>query len=78
MEYRKKPVVIKAVQITDEWFDLPRGVTLLHDVRQVGVESCLAGRVYGNVGDWLIIDAGGEKSFCNPDIFEMTYEPIEL
>jgi len=81
MEYRKKPVVIEAVQITDEWFDLPHlhpiGVILSPQDRQAEVET-LEGVMRGNVGDWLITGVKGEKYFCKPDIFEMTYEPVTL
>jgi hypothetical protein len=28
-------------------------------------------------GDWIIIGVKGEQYPCKPDIFEMTYEPVE-
>ena len=32
--------------------------------------------MHGSVGDYLIIGIQGEKYFCNPDIFKMTYEKV--
>jgi len=36
----------------------------------------LEGTMHGSVGDYLIIGIQGEKYFCNPDIFKMTYEKV--
>ena len=57
--YRKKPIVIKAAQIT----------------QPMEVET-LEGTMHGSVGDYLIIGVQGEKYFCKPDIFKMTYEKV--
>lgn len=29
-------------------------------------------------GDWIITGVKGENYPCKPDIFEMTYEPVEI
>ena len=82
MKFRKKPVVIDAVQITDEWFDNdhpnplhPIGVMIYPRERLVEVRT-LEGVMRGNIGDWLITGVKGERYFCKPDIFEMTYEKV--
>lgn len=30
-----------------------------------------------NTGDWIITDVKGEQYPCKPDIFDLTYEPVE-
>ena len=37
----------------------------------------LEGVMEGNPGDYLITGVKGEKYFCKPDIFAMTYESVE-
>ena len=91
MKYRKRPVVIEAFQwfqLGDHSHVLP-----LHTATPVNLENLecnhchrkMAG--HGNVvtlegshivcpGDW-IIKGKGEFYPCKPDIFEMTYDPVE-
>lgn len=84
MKFRKKPVVIEAVQITDETFvsehprpDLhPVGVVFDPVTRTAAVDT-LEGRMTGNLGDWIITGVRGEKYFCKPDIFAATYEQAD-
>lgn len=82
MKFRKKPVVIDAVQITDEWFDAPHPnplhpVGLIVNPARRGVEiSTLEGTMFGRVGDWIITGVSGELYPCKPDIFAATYEPV--
>ena len=78
-KWRKKAVVIEAVQITDAWFDGPHkdhvvGVLISPKTKTCSVET-LEGVMIGLVGDWLITGVKGEKYFCKPDIFALTYEP---
>lgn len=80
MKFRKKPVVIDAVQVTDEWFDgdhpnplHPKGLLINPVARTVSIET-LEGTMLANVGDWIITGVQGEKYPCKPDIFEATYE----
>lgn len=82
MKFRKKPVIIEAVQVTEEWFTgthpnplHPIGV-LIDPVRQWVEVNTLEGTMGGGIGDWLITGIKGELYFCKPDIFEQTYEPI--
>jgi len=82
-KYRKKPVVIEAVQVTDATFDgrhpNPEHVEgLAYDpiLRQVIIET-LEGTMRASLGDWIIKGVKGEFYPCKPDIFEATYEPVE-
>ena len=43
--------------------------------REMTVKT-LEGTMKGNIGDWLIAGVKGERYFCKPDIFEMTYEKV--
>ena len=60
-KYRKKPVVIDAVQKLEagEVFDKLHGVAIPHEA-----------------GDWIITGVKGERYPCKPDVFEMTYERV--
>ncbi|MDR8026463.1 hypothetical protein KPA93_24815 [Burkholderia cenocepacia] len=90
LTFRKKPIAITAVQFTHDMamghVDLPEGV-------QFGGRNChpgrnelhshshyvqtLEGRMSVEVGDWIITGVKGERYSCKPDIFSMTYEPVE-
>jgi hypothetical protein len=75
MKFRKKPVVIEATQ----WFTLgDHPAVLEHDtVYGVGVIETLEGPHLVTPGDWIITGVKGEHYPCKPDIFAMTYEPVE-
>lgn len=87
MKFRKKPVVIEAVQITPEWFDALHP-SPLYPVSLLGkeivmdpVNRCvfcltLEGAMRGDIGDWIITGIAGEVYPCKPDIFSKTYEPV--
>lgn len=83
MKYRKKPVVIEAVQITMDMFKYNHPH---HDhipgVVYDPVELCvyiktLEGEMRGDVNDWIIRGVKGELYPCKPDIFEATYEEVK-
>lgn len=86
MKYRKKPVVIEAIQfppdgiVTREFLDF-LGVS---EDQAIPGESynywsidTLEGTMKANRGDWIIKGVRGEFYPCKPDIFEATYEPVE-
>lgn len=82
-QYRKKPVVIEAVQLTREVLDAPHpsplhfvGVTY-YPVEGYAVIPTLEGDMRANLGDWIIRGVKGELYPCKPDIFEATYELVE-
>ena len=83
MKYRKKPVVIEAVQFHDanyyEVFEfmnpLPAAVRLAEGSIFI---PTLEGTMRADKGDWIIRGVKGEYYPCKPDIFEATYEPAEV
>ncbi|MDP3766990.1 MAG: hypothetical protein Q8S13_03165 [Dehalococcoidia bacterium] len=83
-KYRKKPVVIEAVQwdgqsgTANAFFGESFGVdwVYVHDSRAIEIPT-LEGRMRAQVGDWLIKGVKGEFYPCKPDIFAATYEPVE-
>ena len=76
-KFRKKPVVIEAIQFTEsnalEIYDFCRivifecGVPIIHT---------LEGDMKVDVNDWVIKGIKGEFYPCKPDIFEQTYEKV--
>ena len=88
MKFRKKPVVIEAVQIppNDEmtraipptWLVAAIAAGEVTPVAGGGIDiDTKAGVVRADVGDWLIQGVKGELYPCKPDIFAATYEPAE-
>jgi len=82
-KYRKKPVVIEAVQWTGKHGNLLEVTNLAGDTgRLVEKEGdtlfiqTLEGKMEANIGDWIIKGVKGEVYPCKPDIFDMTYEPL--
>lgn len=82
MRFRKKPVVIEAIQfvghndaeclafVGDAGFDPPEN-------RPSIIIRTLEGDMRAEVGDWIIRGVNSEHYPCKPDIFEKTYERIE-
>jgi hypothetical protein len=86
MKFRKKPVVIEAVQFTISpdcvapllEFTEGAGAQLLTDSEGYHMRiPTLEGDMRANPGDWIIKGVNGEFYPCKPDIFEKTYEPAE-
>ncbi len=83
MKFRKKPVVIEAVQITAATFNAPHpNPEYVPGVRYDPIHMCAyidtdEGVMRGNLGDWIITGIKGEHYPCKPDIFEATYESLE-
>jgi hypothetical protein len=82
MKYRKKPVVISALQFTghndSEVLAFVRAggdARDPEDNRPTIVIETLEGDMTAEVGDWIIRGVAGEFYPCKPDIFEATYEP---
>ena len=78
--YRKKPIVIEA----EQWFPGNQNDAVAeHKDKGTGIVLCgyietLEGRHIVSPGDWVITGIKGEKYPCKPDIFELTYEQIEI
>ena len=88
MKFRKKPVVIEAVQLTEQGFlEMPEWLKHAINNGFVVVSLTMSGYVAsiytlegvmnGVSGDWIIRGVKGELYPCKPDIFEMTYERVE-
>lgn len=84
-KFRKRPVVIEAVQFL-RGEPVPDGVRFCgHDNDEVAAQPCclgglvdtLEGPHVASYGDWIITGVKGERYPCKPDIFAMTYEPVE-
>lgn len=79
-KYRKKPVVIDAVQWTGDkecLADLPGAdfhEGAIHRLDGALPIRTLEGEMVANVGDWIIKGIAGEFYPCKPDIFEATYD----
>jgi hypothetical protein len=77
MKFKKKPVIIEAVEFTGKqpW---PEGVYPSTNPRELGEPRIftLEGPHKVSKGDWIITGVKGEKYACKPDIFKMTYEYI--
>jgi hypothetical protein len=81
-KYRKKPVVIEAVQWTGsnlheiQAFAGPN-THLLYPEEQALYVRTLEGGHKASKGDWIIKGVKGEFYPCKPDIFEATYEKVD-
>ena len=82
MKYRKKPVVIEAVQWQGE-SNLDEALAFVGQQREPGVKGygaiiipTLEGDMSALPGDWIIRGVQGEHYPCKPDIFAATYERV--
>lgn len=82
--YRKKPVEIEAVQFSKPTMECPGWYVTALDERRVMhrengtlVVQTLEGDMTANDGDWIIKGVKGEIYPCKPDIFAITYDPVE-
>ena len=76
-KFRKKPIVIEAVQ----WHGFEEGphdlgILPLSPGSNQGIIETLEGDHQVTPGDWIITGIKGEKYPCKSDIFEATYEPV--
>lgn len=78
MKYRKKPVVIDAVQF-NKLGDHPSVVEDANSPTGFGIHTLEHTAIKHEVtpGDWIITGVKGEVYACKPDIFEQTYEAVE-
>lgn len=87
-KYRKKPVIIEAIQLSpetlQECYDFidPSTGNFPETGRGIDPEdglfkiTTLEGVMIANIGDYIIKGVCGEFYPCKPDIFEKTYEII--
>ena len=84
MKYRKKPVVIEAVQWSgnnlNEILDFMKDKQPNYyedDEKKLLTIQTLEGNMIASVDDYIIKGVQGEFYPCKPDIFEQTYEVVE-
>lgn len=93
MKYRKKPVVIEAVQWNGLNFKeiekfAGADIAILEEVRKPNKDMNIPGDYHlcirtlegvmdARRGDYIIRGVNGEFYPCKPDIFEKTYEKVE-
>ena len=86
MRFRKKPIVIEAIQMTLENSDkirdwIPPEIFTSKFVGELSTVAAaiktLEGTMIASEGDWIIKGVNGEFYPCKPDIFEKTYESVE-
>jgi len=81
MKFRKKPVVIDAIQwdgTIGGMMDVKtfaRGATKMSGDGSLSIET-IEGRMKAHPKDWISKGIKGEFYPCKPDIFEATYEPV--
>ena len=80
-KFRKRPVVIEAIQWTGRnpldvlcFLELDTGGPLQILQGDIQIET-LEGVMLASVRDWIIKGVKGEFYPCKPDIFEATYDP---
>lgn len=83
MRFRKKPVVIEAVQyLGNNSEEVCRVLGMEHGKHVRWTETggmlivTLEGDMLARVDDWIIKGVKGEFYPCKPDIFAATYEPV--
>ena len=83
MKYRKKPVVIEAMQITDDnkdqvfnWVTCNKYADFDSEENPILKIQTLEGDMVANLNDYIIKGVNGEFYPCKPDIFDKTYEKV--
>lgn len=77
-KFRKRPIVIEAVQFDDIPANDPAGVYRRPEDNAPYVVTVHLQRCYLVAGDWIIPEPDGVHYYpCKPDIFEKTYEAVE-
>lgn len=82
-QFRKKPIVIDAVQFTYETaiecvdFIGSNVTTRTFQGQPILVILTLEGEMTARLGDWIIKGVNGEFYPCKPDILEKTYERVQ-
>lgn len=83
MRYRKKPIVVEAIQLQLENFEETKAwcngktwsLPPMRAVTGLSIET-LEGNMAAYFGDWIIKGVKGEFYPCKPDVFEATYEAV--
>ncbi len=87
-KFRKKPIVIEAVQWKDDTIvnidEIEKFIGYrpkhndanLNEDKKLTIKT-LEGEHKASLGDWIIKGVKGEFYPCKPDIFEATYEEVK-
>lgn len=83
MKFRKKPVVIEAIQVTGKnsrdifkWAGEINAQNSVIDYGNYLEIKTLEGTMRADINDWIICGVKNELYPCKPDIFETTYEKV--
>ena len=87
MKYRKKPIVVEAMQLTRKFFSVVRDWMPDEDVLEYNTgefpeDACYIeintreGVMVASEEDWIIKGIKGEFYACKPDIFALSYEAV--
>ncbi len=84
MKYRKKPVIIEAIQWNGinleeiKWFMKEQFKDVSVSEISFGLQiPTLEGTMTVSLGDYIIRGVNGEYYPCKPDIFQKTYEEVD-
>ena len=81
MKFRKKPVVIEAIQYLGnnlvEVANFMNDEYDFHPKNEEIIIRTLEGDMKASIGDWIIKGVNGEFYPCKPEIFEKTYEIVD-
>lgn len=88
MKFRKKPVVIEAIQFLNDsssyalmnWINEGQrtaGREFAHWLNYQIIVPTLEGQHIASPGDWIIRGVAGEHYPCKPDIFAATYDAVD-
>lgn len=81
-KYRKRPVVIEAMRLTEAVFEAEHPSklhidTIIYDpINKCAIINTLEGQMTASLGDWIIKGISGELYPCKDDIFKKTYEKV--
>lgn len=86
-KYKKKPVEIEAIKFTRDSYN--EVTDFVGDKIVIHTERCpngkmwaeidtLEGKMLANIGDYIIKGIKGEFYPCKPDVFEATYEMVQI
>ena len=81
MKYRKKPVVVEAIQWHGvNFIAVDEFITVHHETypsQGIVKIPTLEGEMTASIGDYIIKGISGEFYPCKPEIFELTYEQVD-
>lgn len=89
MKYKKKPIIVEAIQLLNDDYSIEEYLKFIYNVfitnddietvkndKHIRIQT-LEGDMKASFGDYIIKGVNGEFYPCKPDIFEKTYESIE-